>query len=221
MLTANSQKLNKTMTKILIADDHQLFNDGIKMMLSPEDNLQIVGQVFTGKDVMDAIHRLSPDVVLLDINMPHLNGLDVAAQIMQHHQSVKVIILTMYNDRKFVEDCQKMGVQGYILKNSGVEEVIMAIDSVVANKKYYDSKLTKSTTSNQHTDDFFMKQFQLTKREIEIIGLIGKSNTNEEVADKLFLSIATVKTHRNNINLKLGINKPADLVKFALENGLA
>jgi DNA-binding NarL/FixJ family response regulator len=209
------------MTKILIADDHQLFNDGIKMMLSPEDNLQIVGQVFTGKDVMDAIHRLSPDVVLLDINMPHLNGLDVAAQIMQHHQSVKVIILTMYNDRKFVEDCQKMGVQGYILKNSGVDEVIMAIEAVVANKKYYDPKLTKSTTANQHTDDFFMKQFQLTKREIEIIGLIGKSYTNEEVADKLFLSIATVKTHRNNINLKLGINKPADLVKFALENGLA
>lgn len=209
------------MTKILIADDHQLFNDGIKMMLSPEDNLQIVGQVFTGKDVMDAIHRLSPDVVLLDINMPHLNGLDVAAQIMQHHQSVKVIILTMYNDRKFVEDCQKMGVQGYILKNSGVDEVIMAIEAVVANKKYYDPKLTKSTTANQHTDDFFMKQFQLTKREIEIIGLIGKSYTNEEIADKLFLSIATVKTHRNNINLKLGINKPADLVKFALENGLA
>ncbi|GGD53563.1 oxygen regulatory protein NreC [Emticicia aquatilis] len=209
------------MIKILIADDHQLFNDGIKMMLSPEDNIQIVGQVFTGKDVMDAIHRLSPNVVLLDINMPHLNGLEVAAQIMQHHPSLKVIILTMYNDRKFVEDCQKMGVQGYILKNSGVDEVIMAIESVMSDKKYYDPKLTKSTTNNQHTDDFFMKQFQLTKREIEIIGLIGKSYTNEEVADKLFLSIATVKTHRNNINLKLGINKPADLVKFAIENGLS
>lgn len=209
------------MIKILIADDHQLFNDGIKMMLSPEDNIQIVGQVFTGKDVMDAIHRLSPNVVLLDINMPHLNGLEVAAQIMQHHPILKVIILTMYNDRKFVEDCQKMGVQGYILKNSGVDEVIMAIESVMSDKKYYDPKLTKSTTNNQHTDDFFMKQFQLTKREIEIIGLIGKSYTNEEVADKLFLSIATVKTHRNNINLKLGINKPADLVKFAIENGLS
>ncbi len=209
------------MTKILIADDHQLFNDGIKMMLSPEDNLQIVGQVFTGKDVMDAIHRLSPDVILLDINMPHLNGLEVAAQIMKHHTSLKVIILTMYNDKKFVEDCQKMGVQGYILKNSGVDEVIEAINQVVADKKYYDPKLTKSTVSNQHEDDSFMKQFQLTKREIEIIGLIGKSNTNEEIADKLFLSIATVKTHRNNINLKLDIKKPADLVKFAIEHGLA
>ncbi len=209
------------MTKILIADDHQLFNDGMKMMLSPEDNIQIVGQVFTGKDVMDAIHRLSPDVVLLDINMPHLNGLEVAAQIMQHHKNVKVIILTMYNDRKFVEDCQKMGVQGYILKNSGVDEVILAIESVVAGKKYYDPKLTKSTVSNQHEDDSFMKQFQLTKREIEIIGLIGKSYINDEIAEKLFLSVATVKTHRNNINLKLGITKPGDLIKFALEHGLA
>ncbi len=209
------------MTKILIADDHQLFNDGMKMMLSPEDNIQIVGQVFTGKDVMDAIHRLSPDVVLLDINMPHLNGLEVAAQITQHHKNVKVIILTMYNDRKFVEDCQKMGVQGYILKNSGVDEVILAIESVVAGKKYYDPKLTKSTVSNQHEDDSFMKQFQLTKREIEIIGLIGKSYINDEIAEKLFLSVATVKTHRNNINLKLGITKPGDLIKFALEHGLA
>jgi len=127
----------------------------------------------------------------------------------------------MYSDRKFVEDCQKMGVQGYILKNSGVDEVLNAIEAVVEGKKYYDPKLTKSTTANMHADDNFMKQFQLTKREIEIIGLVGKSYTNEEMAEKLFLSVATVKTHRNNINLKLGINKPADLVKFAIEHGLA
>lgn len=209
------------MTKILIADDHQLFNDGMKMMLSPEPDLQVVGQVFSGKDVLDAVHRLAPDVILLDINMPHLNGLEVAMQLTKSFPAVKIIILTMYNDRKFVEDCQKMGVQGYVLKNSGVDEVIEAIQTVTAGKKYYDSKLSKSTNPNQHGDDFFMKQFQLTKREIEIIALIGKSFTNEEIAEKLFLSVATVKTHRNNINLKLGINKPADLVKFALEHGLA
>lgn len=208
-------------TKILIADDHQLFNDGMKMMLSVESNIQIVGQVFSGKDVMDAVSRLQPNVVLLDINMPHTNGLDVAVQLIKSYPKVKIIVLTMYNDRKFVEDCQKMGVQGYILKNSGVDEVINAVETVVADKKYYDPKLTKTTKTNLHGDDFFMKQFQLTKREIEIIGLIGKSHTNEEIADKLFLSLATVKTHRNNINLKLGINKPADLVKFALEHGLA
>lgn len=208
-------------TKILIADDHQLFNDGMKMMLSPEPAFQIVGQVFTGKDVLDAIHRLGVEVVLLDINMPHLNGLEAAAQIIRSYPAVRIIILTMYNDKKFVDDCQKMGVHGYVLKNSGVEEVIEAILKVTDGQKYYDPKLTKSTVANQHGDDFFMKQFQLTKREIEIIGLIGKSHTNEEIAEKLFLSIATVKTHRNNINLKLSINKPADLVKFAVEHGLA
>ena len=212
---------SNTPTKILIADDHQLFNDGMKMMLSPEPDLQVVGQVFSGKDVLDAVHRLAPDAILLDINMPHLNGLEVAAQLTKSFPTVKIIILTMYNDRKFVEDCQKMGVHGYVLKNSGVDEVIEAILAVTAGKKYYDPKLTKSTVQNQHGDDFFMKQFQLTKREIEIIGLIGKSNTNDEIAEKLFLSVATVKTHRNNINLKLGINKPADLVKFAVEHGLA
>ena len=211
----------ETPTKILIADDHQLFNDGIKMMLSAEDDLHIVGQVFSGKDVYDAVNRLRPHVILLDINMPHTNGLDVAAELLKRAPAVRIIILTMYNDRKFVDDCKKMGVHGYILKNSGVDEVITAIETVRADKKYYDPKLTQRASVNPHADDFFMKQFQLTKRELEIIGLVGQSMTNEEMAEKLFLSIATVKTHRNNINLKLGISKPADLVKFALEHGLA
>lgn len=211
----------ETPINILIADDHQLFNDGIKMMLSAEDNLRIVGQVFSGKDVFDAVNRLRPHVVLLDINMPHTNGLDVAAELLKRAPAVRIIVLTMYNDRTFVDDCKKMGVHGYILKNSGVDEVITAIETVIADKKYYDPKLTQRASVNMHADDFFMKQFQLTKREIEIIGLIGQSLTNEEIAEKLFLSIATVKTHRNNINLKLGISKPADLVKFALEHGLA
>ncbi|NBA89043.1 response regulator [Emticicia sp. CRIBPO] len=210
----------KENVKVLIADDHQMFNDGMKMMLSPEPSIEVVGQVFSGKDVMDAIHRLNPKVILLDINMPHMNGLDAAAQIVKDYKEVKVIMLTMYNDKKFIEDCQKMGVHGYVLKNSGIDEVMEAIVQVVEGKKYYDPKLTKPTLENRHGDDFFMKQFQLTKREIEIIGLVGKSMTNEEIAEKLFLSIATVKTHRNNINLKLSINKPADLVKFAIEHGL-
>lgn len=209
------------MTKILIADDHQLFNDGMKMMLSAEDNLQIVGQVFSGKDVLDAVHRMQPNVVLMDINMPHLNGLEAAEKLLKNYPAVRIIMLTMYSDRKFVEDCQRMGVPGYILKNSGVDEVLTAIETVLAGKRYYDPKLTKSTTHHQHADDSFQKQFQLTKREIEIISLVGQSFTNDEMAEKLFLSVATVKTHRNNINLKLGINKPADLVKFAVEHGLA
>ena len=211
----------ETSINLLIADDHQLFNDGMKLMLAGEPNLKLVGQVFSGKDVLDAVARLLPDLVLLDINMPHTNGLDVAAQLQKSFPKVKIIILTMYNDRKFVEDCQKMNVPGYILKNSGVDEVLNAIETVMADGTYYDPKLTKRAAANLHTDDSFMRQFQLTKREIEIIGLVGQSFTNEEMADKLFLSVATVKTHRNNINLKLGINKPADLVKFALEHGLA
>ena len=211
----------ETSPKILIADDHQLFNDGMKMMLAAEETLQVVGQVFSGKDVLDAVHRMQPDVVLLDINMPHLNGLEVAEKLLKNYPNVRIIMLTMYSDRKFVEDCQRMGVPGYILKNSGVDEVLNAIETVLAGKRYYDPKLTKSTTPNQHADDSFQKQFQLTKRETEIISLVGQSFTNEEMAEKLFLSVATVKTHRNNINLKLGINKPADLVKFAVEHGLA
>jgi DNA-binding NarL/FixJ family response regulator len=207
-------------TKILIADDHRLFNDGMKMMLSAEDTIEIVGQVFTGKDVAHAVNQHNPNVVLLDINMPNANGLEVAQGLLKVFSSLKIIMLTMYSDKKFVDDCMAMGVQGYILKNSGVEEVLAAIEAVVSNQKYYDPKLKKNNAENRHGDDHFMRQFQLTKREIEIIGLIGQSNTNEAIAEKLFLSIATVKTHRNNINLKLDIKSPADLVKFAVEHGL-
>ena len=164
--------------------------------------------MFSGKDVLDAVHRTQPNLVLLDINMPHLNGLDAADKLLKNYPAVRIIMLTMYNDRKFVEDCQRMGVPGYILKNSGVDEVLNAIETVLAGKRYYDPKLTKSTTPNQHADDSFQKQFQLTRREIEIIGLVGQSFTNDEIAEELFLSVATVKTYRNNSNLKLGINKP-------------
>lgn len=209
------------MKRILIADDHQLFNDGMKMMLNAEDDIQIVGQVFTGKDVLHAVHTLQPDLLLLDINMPHLNGLEVAEKMRESYPAVRIIMLTMYSDRKFVDDCKRLGVPGYILKNSGVDEVLNAIETVLAGQRYYDPKLTKSTAPDQHADDSFQRQFQLTKREIEIIGLIGQSFTNEEIAERLFLSVATVKTHRNNINLKLGIKQPADLVRFAIEHGLA
>ena len=209
------------MKKILIADDHQLFNDGMKMMLTAEDDIQIVGQVFTGKDVLHAVHTLQPDLLLLDINMPHLNGLEVAEKMRESYPAVRIIMLTMYSDRKFVDDCKRLGVPGYILKNSGVDEVLNAIETVLAGQRYYDPKLTKSTNPDQHANDSFQRQFQLTKREIEIIGLIGQSFTNEEIAERLFLSVATVKTHRNNINLKLGIKQPADLVRFAIEHGLA
>ena len=121
----------ETLTKILIADDHQLFNDGMKMMLAAETNLQIVGQVFSGKDVLDAVHRMQPNVVLLDINMPHLNGLEAADKLLKNYPNVRIIMLTMYSDRKFVEDCQRLGVPGYILKNSGVVEVLTAIETVL------------------------------------------------------------------------------------------
>ena len=209
------------MKRILIADDHQLFNDGMKMMLGAEGDIDIVGQVFSGKDILHAVHTLQPDLLLLDINMPHQNGLEVAEKMRESYPAVRIIMLTMYSDRKFVDDCKRLGVPGYILKNSGVDEVLNAIETVLAGQRYYDSKLTKSTNPEQHTDDSFQRQFQLTKRELEIIGLIGQSFTNEEIANRLFLSVATVKTHRNNINLKLGIKQPADLVRFAIEHGLS
>ena len=203
--------------KLLIADDHTLFNEGIKQLLS--DNYEIVAQVYDGKEVLPAIHLKSPDVILLDINLPSINGFDLAKEIKRSFESLKIIFLSMYDENKFIEQAQQMQVHGYMLKHSTKEELIESIENVLLGKIYYDPKLKKSH-SNLHHDDFFVKQFSLTPREIEIIKLIKLGMDTAHIAEKLFLSEETVKSHRKNIYFKLNINKVAELIAFADKNGI-
>ena len=203
--------------KLLIADDHTLFNEGIKQLLS--DNYEIVAQVYDGKGVLPAIHLKSPDVILLDINLPSINGFDLAKEIKRSFESLKIIFLSMYDENKFIEQAQQLHVHGYMLKHSTKEELIESIESVLSDKIYYDPKLKKSHSSLHH-EDFFVKQFSLTPREIEIIKLIKIGMDTANIAEKLFLSEETVKSHRKNIYFKLNINKVAELIAFADKNGI-
>ena len=203
--------------QILIADDHVLFNDGLKSLIEGEDGLQICGQVYCGSEVLGFIQANRPDLVLLDINLPRINGIELVSIIKKTNPAVKILMISMYTDKHFVDDCLKEDVPGYILKNASKAELLEAIRTVYRGEIYYDPRLRRS---NRHTQDSFSKKFSLTRREVEILYMIKDNNTNQQIADQLFLSIFTVETHRRNINLKLGIKTPSDLIHFIYQNNI-
>lgn len=209
---------NETKTSILIADDHVLFNDGIKGMLTGEIGIEIIGQVFSGDKLIDQLAIKKPSIVLLDINMPGKTGMELVELISKQYPDISVIMLSMYSDKRFVQECKRMKVKGYVLKNAAKEKLITAIQHVINGECYYDPALDEH--KNRHQDDEFIKRFSLTKRELEIIRLVKENHTTQDIAEILFLSVFTVETHRRNINLKLGIKNAVGLIKFAAEHGI-
>ena len=203
--------------KVLIADDHTLFSEGIRELLS--DTFDVVAQVYDGKEVLPAIFLKKPDVILLDINLPSINGFDLAQKIKKSFVLIKIIFLSMYDETKFIEQSKQLQVHGYMLKHSTKEELIKGINMVLSGLNYYDPKL-QQIERNLHHDDLFVKQFSLTPREVEIIRLIKIGLNTGKIAVKLFLSVETVKTHRKNIYFKLNIKKVAELIAFAEKNGI-
>lgn len=210
--------MSNTKIKVLLVDDHQLFNDGLKSLLSSEPHLEIVGQVFNGKEVIFAVQKYSPDVVFLDINLPNANGIDLAKIIVKDFLSTKVILLTMYEDQQMLKDAKKVGVHGYILKNSSPNELLAGIRAVTAGQVYFDEKINKKIV--QPEKDKFAKKYSLSDREIAIIRLVIEGKNSQEIAESLFLSYLTIKTHRRNIHFKLGTSTTPELIKFATDNGI-
>lgn len=204
--------------KIIIADDHVLFNDGIKSMLSNEKNIEVIKQVFSGDKLLENLPKNIPIILLLDINMPQINGIELAKVITKNYPLISIIILSMYSDNKFVQECIKLKIKGYILKNASKDKLIRGINMVFNHQKFFDEDL--KSKPNLIQDDEFLKKFKLTKREIEIIRLVKENYTSQEIAAMLFLSVFTVETHRRNINLKLGIKNTVSLINFATEQGI-
>ncbi len=207
----------RTSYNILIADDHQLFLDGLKLIFSNNDRYKIIAEANNGEDVLKALKTMPVDIAILDMNMPKPNGMELAKIIKKEYPDCKVIILSMYGEEAFMTESMKIGVSAYLLKNAGREELLLAISEVLRSNTYI-SKELRST--KELSSDHFVKSLSLTKREIEIISLLAKEKSSQEIADELFLSIYTVNTHRKNILHKLGIKNSAGLVKFAIDNNL-
>lgn len=207
-------------TKILLVDDHHLFSDGLMSLLQNEADFEVVAQVFDGNHVLPAIAKHTPHLVLLDANLPHRNGKELAEIILRDYTQLKVIILTMYDEKQLTKEFEKLGVHGFILKNSTKNELLTGIRSVLAGNRFFDPKLSSNQAQEPFGNDEFIKKFSLTPREIEMIRLIRQGMSSQEIANTIHLSLMTVKTHRRNIHFKLKTESTADLIRFANENSI-
>jgi len=207
--------------KILLADDHKLVLEGLKLMIESFDNFEVVGEVYNGQDAIDYLNNNKVDVILLDLNMPILNGIDATKKIKDKNPEQKIIILSMLSDIKLIKKLIKIGADGYLLKNSGQQEIINAINDVMADRTHYDQRIMEmilKSGNDQKTKTNYLPS--LSRREKEILGLIIKEHTTNEIAEKLFISSGTVESHRRNMISKLGVRNTAGLVSMAYEYGL-
>jgi DNA-binding NarL/FixJ family response regulator len=215
------------MIDILLVDDHKIVRDGIKALLFTNGLINIVGECEDGNQVLEFLENNRVDIILMDINMQDINGIDCTKMVIDKHPTIKVIALTMHIEEGYISKILKSGASGYILKNTGKAELIDAIKKVNNGENYFSKEVSnvmmnkymkksgvrKSSSSLASVDD-------LTKREVEILGLIAEEMTNNEIGEKLFISPRTVDTHRRNLLQKLGVKNTAGLVKFAIQNGV-
>jgi DNA-binding NarL/FixJ family response regulator len=208
------------MINILIADDHQLLIDGIKTTLAGEEDLKIVADAQNGYKVMEKLESGIPvDVILMDINMPLLDGLNCTKMVVKKFPMVKVIALSQYDEKRFVKQMIKNGASGYLLKDSSKDVLVNAIRTVHGGGNYFCEGLSLRLISQElkmeDTKSLFPK---LSKREVEILRLIGRELSSQEIADKLFISFHTVESHRANLMFKAGVKNTAGLIRWAVEN---
>lgn len=206
------------MTNILIADDHRIIRDGIKAMLNDINDYKIVSEASDGYEVMKLLNSAKVDVVIMDINMPFKDGIKTTQEIVAIYPSVKIIALSMYEDKTMVKKMVNSGAMGYIFKGASKEELINAIENVREGKKYFSNDVFALLLQEENENN---RQGEiLSSREIEILKLIAEEYTNPEIAEKLFLSIRTVDTHRRNLLQKLEVKNTAGLVKYAIRKNL-
>lgn len=204
----------KTKTRILIADDHQIVANGVKAILDASKGFSVLGTMADGNEVLAFLEKEPIDIVLMDINMPNMNGIECTRRLKEQFPDIKVIFLTMYNRKQFIRELLEVGADGCVLKNNSGTDLITAIERVVEGKTYFDQL-------NEFVDaPKALKEFKLGEREIEIIELISEGITSREIADRLFISEHTVKTHRKNIFRKVGVKDADALVNWAMNQKL-
>ncbi len=210
------------MIKILVADDHQLLIDGIRSTLDNVDDIRIVAEANNGEQVLDKLKEVDVDVVLLDINMPVMDGLECCKLIKSQFPETKVIALSQYNEKRFIRRMVKNGAKGYVLKDTDREELTEAIKQVCAGGTYFSKKLSFDLIANEaNKKDNNTKLFpKLSTREHQVLKLICQEYNTQEIADALFISHYTVEGHRTSLLNKSGAKNIAGLVKWAIENEL-
>jgi DNA-binding NarL/FixJ family response regulator len=209
------------MTRIILADDHQLFIEGVRTVLAELTDVSVIGTVNDGDALMRKIRDEEIDVVLLDLNMPKLDGLKCLKEIKATKPTVKVLILTNYNQPELVDEVRKLQADGFMVKNSSASELRDAVVRIIAGEKLFnEGQKSPVLDETSYFFDDFLKKFKLTRREVDIIRLVCRELSSKQIAAELHLSEFTVSTHRKNIQRKLNIKNVAGLVAFAKEHQL-
>lgn len=208
-----------TRLKLAIVDDHEMFRSGLRLILSEKEDMEIVIEAVNGKDFLMQLEVLTPDLVLMDISMPQLDGYQTSIEALKKYPDLKIIALSMLNEKEYYYKMISAGVQGFVLKQSGTEELFHAIDEVVRGKNYYAQDLLKKIvmTLNQPEID---KTLKLNDREKEVLHLICNGYTNKEISEKLFLSVKSIEKYRTGLLNKTGTRNSAHLVNYAVKNKL-
>lgn len=207
---------------ILLADDHKIMRDGLRSLLSKEQGLEVVGEAENGRIAVKMARKLSPKLVIMDITMPELNGMDATRQILSECPEARIIALSMHSDRRFVVEMFKAGVSGYLLKDCAFDELSQAIKAVMANQKYVSPAIAGMVIEDyvDHMTSDRAAVNELSNREREVLQLIAEGMTTKQIASDLNVSSKTIETHRRNIMKKLNIHSIAELTKVAIQEGL-
>ena len=210
-----------SVTKLAIIDDHEVIINGLRAMLSGHPDLQIIYSANSGADLLSLLKQNQPDVLLMDIQMPEMSGVELCKLVHKQYPQVKIIAFSSFDDSHYVKQIMRNGASGYLLKNADQQSIVSAIQQVVTGNEVIDETIKKILVGESitgHRRSIF--DIPLTKREREILKLIAGELTNQEIADRLFISLRTVETHRFNLTQKLAAKNTASLVKEAMKRGL-
>ena len=210
-------------TKIIIADDHKIMREGLKALIEKQPDMEVAAEAQDGLEVTKLARKLMPQVIIMDIGMPEMNGIDATRQVISENKEIKIIALSMHSDRRFVLEMLKAGASGYLLKDSAFEELVNAVHTVMSGQSYLSPRITdivvKEYLYNMPKSESTVFNV-LTVREREVLQLLAEGKSTKQIASTLNLSVKTVETHRQQIMDKLEIRTVAELTKYAIREGL-
>jgi len=209
--------------RILLADDHQIMREGLKALLGKHTSIEVIAEAENGIEALSIARQERPDVIVMDIAMPDINGIEVTRQIKSELSDIKIIALSMHSDRRFVSEVLKAGASAYVLKHAAFEDLEKAIKAVMMNRTFLSADVLESVVSeyvSQLSNSEYEAYRQLSDRERQVLQLLAEGNSTKEIAFKLHVSVKTIESHRQNIMNKLGIRTLAGLTKFAVREGL-
>ena len=209
-------------TRVFLADDHAIMREGLRLLIDRQSDMEVIGEAENGRKAVKQVAKLLPEIVVMDVEMPDLNGIDATRQISGTKKSISVIALSAHTDRRYITEMLKAGAKGYLLKHSAGDELLDAIRTVKKGKTYLSPEIAETVAEEcrRHTTEATSPFAQLSEREREVLQMLAEGKARKEIASDLFVSVKTIATHAENIMEKLNIHSVAELTKYAIRRGL-